>query len=198
MEKLLPIFKALSNPIRLQIYELLCKYLFITKSRIMNILKIGNRASLDHHLEVLREAKLLIEKPINFDNQRLVFVIVIGRLNIAQNFLIKYLDAVDNFEKIDDHLTYEELNKNLSRIKDRSIRIILRNALGNMVLDSGKTYRCELCQGNISNNAELICTNCGKFVCKSCSVTIKRPDQTTEKFCKKCETQFFFPKSSLF
>lgn len=194
MKQLLPIFKALANEIRLSLYEMICHYGFLTKSQIMKMLEIDNRPSLEHHLALLKEADLLDEKEIFFDNQRLVFLVPIRKLNFSKDQVITYPDAFNALNRLGDKLTSMNYNELIDQEPDGALRVSLRHALGNAILATGRKFRCELCQGLEPNKATIICQSCGRFICHDCSRNIKRPTDIIEVYCKKCEKEFFFTR----
>jgi len=192
MREYLPVFKALSNETRIQIYETVYNNYFITKTQLMNLLGIENRPTLEHHLAALEEAGLLAEKEIFFENHRLVFVIPVMEIDFSQEMLKKFSAALIALDRLGNRVYYSNYNDLIDKEPDISIRTALRNVLGRAVLGTGKEYCCELCQGKEVNKATDICQGCGRFICNICSKKIKRPSDLIEIYCKKCESEFFF------
>ena len=68
------IFEALGNDKRIKLYELINKEIFISKSRLAEELNL-NRANLNHHLEKLKNAGLIMEKSLFINRRKQTFIV---------------------------------------------------------------------------------------------------------------------------
>ena len=191
-----PIFNALENEKRIELYEFILQNVFVSKNDLAEKFSL-NRANLNHHLEILIKAGVIFELELYLDSRKQVFLIPLIRIQ-TENLLL-------------EDQTFKQLKVQINSWSKRNITVdnwkILRNDLEGMNLKSdivdsieGRLFpnlgkrvskineSCYICR---SNHASSFCFNCKNIICAFHTRKIKIKEGKEDDFCLNCIEKYF-------
>ncbi|MFX0045904.1 MAG: helix-turn-helix domain-containing protein [Candidatus Hermodarchaeota archaeon] len=195
MTDLHSVAKALSNRVRMQIFEYLLERRVANKSDLLAETGL-ERASLNHHLKSLSEAELVgtIDVTIDKVKNSLCFLRASVTLDSRSELSSEGVRALLGTE-VESDVDHTE-------IEERAQRAIRRGELGRddakAVLRTlfehrgrGTKNTCSSC-GRIKKMSDLaLCDNCFRPACKSCRQTVDKTEGGTETICDRCMKELF-------
>lgn len=191
-----PIFNALENEKRIELYEFILQNLFVSKNDLVEQFSL-NRANLNHHLDILTRAGLIFELELMLDARRQFFLIPLIRIQ-TQNFIIN-----DQSFQLLQHQMVLWVKRNITLNSWK----ILRNELDNLDIDleiidfiesrlfpsfgkraSKITEFCYICR---STNVQASCYSCNNLLCPNHLRKITLKNDKEVNFCLNCVEKFF-------
>ena len=196
LKKYKQVFEALDNERRLELYEYILQKIFISKSELAKKFDL-NRASLNHHLNIMLKAGLVHERGLILDRRKQFFIIPAVTLHPEQ--LVEqreeYQDLVGQLDEwtrrnltID---TWRILREGLDRedIPQQVIEAVELRLFPTLGKRAPATHEyCYICR---TQGARVSCYTCKNLICKTHEHQIKREGEETIILCPNCVEKFF-------
>lgn len=196
LEEYANIFEALDNQRRREIYEYVLTNYFVPKNELS--LKFDlKRASLNHHLEIMKNAGLIFELPLSINGIKQTFI-----THSALIHTDKLLEPVQNQKKLAKFLqgwrkrnltletwqTFRDSLHNLNILENifQAIEERISPSLGSV--GSAEKEICFICHTNI---AKMPCFTCKNLICTIHAHEIDRAELGTVTLCPNCVKKFF-------
>jgi len=184
------ILKAISNKIRLEIFDYILEEKFLIKSDLITHFEL-QRAGLDFHLMALEDAGLVGLLEIKIKGRKYVYVypkanwkinLDLLETNSLQDFLPSELIESD-FPNLTERFWIDS-----SAIKNpHTIKKILESLAMKIGGDSKNNF-CQRCKTTLGI---MKCAKCLKLFCTECAKIIIRSDKTKITFCYDCISDQF-------
>ena len=167
LKSYLNFFEALANEKRLEIYEFVLTNYFVSKSELAIEMDL-NRASLNHHLDYLKNAQLVKEIELIIEGKRQYFLFILKVLNTTEmsKDALDGIKALNILEKLQYHVfTYESWQDIRQRFSDMDPEFVqaIETRLFKHISKIGTT--CTVCNKKTSISA---CKSCLASMCKNC------------------------------
>ncbi|MHA2602680.1 MAG: helix-turn-helix domain-containing protein [Candidatus Thorarchaeota archaeon SMTZ1-83] len=195
MTDLRSVAEALSNPVRMRIFEYLLERRVANKSDLLTETGL-ERASLNHHLKSLAKADLVGTIDVRIDKVRnsLCFLRTSVTLDSKSELSSEEVRALlgTEVESDVDHTEIEEKAQRAIRngeLDRDDAKAILRTLFEHR--GRGTKNTCTSC-GRIKKMSDLaLCDNCLRPACKSCRQTVDKTEGGTETICDRCMKELF-------
>jgi len=195
MTDLHSVAKALSNPVRMQIFEYLLERRVANKSDLLAETGL-ERASLNHHLKSLAQAELVgtVEVTIDKVKNSLCFLSASVNLESRSELSSQGVRALlgTEVESDVDHTEIEERAQRAIRkgeLGRNDAKAILRTLFEHR--GRGTKNTCTSC-GRIKRMSSLaLCDNCLRPACKTCRQTVDKTEPGAETICDRCMKELF-------
>ena len=195
MTDLRSVAEALSNPVRMRIFEYLLERRVANKSDLLTETGL-ERASLNHHLKSLAKADLVGTIDVRIDKVRnsLCFLRTSVTLDSKSELSSEEVRALlgTEVESDVDHTEIEEKAQRAIRngeLDRDDAKAILRTLFEHR--GRGTKNTCTSC-GRIKKMSDLaLCDNCLRPACKSCRQTVDKTEGGTETICDMCMKELF-------
>lgn len=196
LKKYKPIFEALDNERRLELYEYILQKLFISKSELAKKFDLS-RASLNHHLNIMLKADLIFESGLILDGRKQFFITPAVFLHPAQLVELKeeYQNLAEQLEEwtrrnltIDTwRILKEELNR--QDVPQTIVDVVEARLFPSLVKSAATTSEyCYICR---TEEARISCYTCKNLICKTHEHEIKREGEEKIILCPNCVEKFF-------
>ena len=191
-----PIFNALENEKRIELYEFILQNYFVSKNDLAEKFSL-NRANLNHHLDILTKAGLIFGFELLLDSRRQVFLIPLVKIDTEKlivedqtfvilkqqlGFWVKRNITVDSWKLLRSELDTMKINSEIVC----SIEGRLFPSLGKRI--SKIIEYCYICR---SINVQTLCYNCNNQLCPNHSRKISLKNNKEVNFCLNCIEKFF-------
>ncbi|UCH04097.1 MAG: helix-turn-helix transcriptional regulator [Candidatus Thorarchaeota archaeon] len=195
MRNLQSVAKALSNPVRMQIFEYLLERRVANKSDLLAETGL-ERASLNHHLRSLAEAGLVVSVDVTIDKVRnsLCFLSASVSLESRSELSSQGVRALlgSEVESDVDHTEIEERAQRAigkGELARDDAKAILRTLFEHR--GRGTKNTCTSC-GRIKRMSDLaLCDNCLRPACQSCRQKVDKTEGGAETICDRCMRELF-------
>lgn len=191
-----PIFNALENKKRIELYEFVLQNYFVSKNELAEKFLL-NRANLNHHLEILIKAGVIYELELMLEARRQVFLIPLVRIqteklviqdqkfNILKSQMqswVKRNITADSWKILRNELNTININEEITN----SIETRLFPNLGKRV--SKENDYCYIC---FSPAIYCHCASCNNLICQNHMRKIILKTNKEINFCLNCVEKFF-------
>ncbi|MFX0107980.1 MAG: ArsR/SmtB family transcription factor [Candidatus Hodarchaeota archaeon] len=187
--------RALSNPIRVQIFDYLLSKRVANKGDIMKELGL-ERAALEHHLRPLIDAELVGTLDVVIDKVKNSLCFPVASLSLTKDPEIS-TEAISDVigHEIESDVNHDEIQEKaqaavkMGVLEQEDAIAIVRTLFEHR--GRGTKNMCSVC-GRIRKMADLsLCNRCFRPVCTKCEHVIQREGHSTELLCDRCLDQMF-------
>ena len=190
----LPVFEALANEKRLEIFEYINEHLFVPKTEL--IIKFDlNRAALNHHLKYLLSARIISEQELLIDGHKHTFLVPNVMISL-ETFIVNRTD-IKRLKEIFDSLINQNMTFNkwqlirASLLEDSLISSTLMQALEIYFFkDFQNVDDNTICWVCLEKKALLLCQKCLRPTCSNCNHEIYQENKLLN-YCRSCIESIF-------
>ena len=191
-----PLFNALENEKRIDIFQYITAHIFVSKSDIAKEFNL-KRASLNHHLDKLLEVSLIYEVVLILEGRRQTFLLPSVILHPSRLLEVnqEYKDLkvkIDAWSKRNITLhSWSNVRSDLDQMKIEphlieAVQARLFPSLGNR--SSSLLEFCYICRNDSVKDECAICKN---LICATHTHEIERNDQDKIILCPNCVERYF-------